>query len=136
MERVLRPFDVIVSPYVSLTGDVKENPDGNKQKALFMVLAVDYDNITCAKITSQDNGPYLAHSFALAKATHWFLRTDSYVQLDKLHTLSTSSVEFLGYIHPSCRVSIYNILNVYLTSLAENVKRFCKIKTYVSPNVK
>lgn len=135
MNRVLKPFDIISAPYVSLTGDVKVFESGNPQRGLFMVLAVDYDNITCAKITSQDNDAYLAHSYCLTKAANYFLRTDSYVQLDKLHTLSVSSATYIGYADKPSRYAIYNILNGYLTSLAENVKRFCNPpRKYVSPN--
>lgn len=138
MDRVLKPFDIISAPYVSLDGSVKAFDNGEPQRGLFMVLAVDYDNITCAKITSQDNEAYLAHSFCLTKAANYFLRTDSYVQLDKLHTLSVSSVSYIGYADKPSRYSIYKILSGYLTSLAQNVKRFCDPprKRYVSPNRK
>lgn len=138
MEKVLKPFDIISAPYVSLDGDIKVYENGDPQRGLFMVLAVDYDNITCAKITSQNNEAYLAHGYCLTKAANYFLRTDSYVQLDKLHTLSVSSASFVGYVDKPSRYFIYKILSGYLTSLAQNVKRFCDPprRKYVSPNRK
>lgn len=137
-DRVLLPFDIISAPYVALDGNVKVFGDGEPQKGLFMVLAVDYDNITCAKITSQRNDAYLSHSVLLTKAANKFLRTDSYLQLDKLHTLSVSSATYLGYADKPSRYAIYKVLNGYLTSLALNVKRFCNPprRGYVSPNRK
>ena len=138
MDRVLKPFDIISAPYVSLDGSIKAFDNGEPQRGLFMVLAVDYDNITCVKITSQDNNAYLAHSVCLTKAANYFLRTDSYVQLDKLHTLSVSSASYIGYADKPSRYPIYKILSGYLTGLAQNVKRFCDPprRKYVSPNRK
>lgn len=138
MDKVLMPFDIISAPYVSLDGNVKAFDNGEPQRGLFMVLAVDYNNITCAKITSQDNEAYLAHSYCLTKAANYFLRTDSYVQLDKLHTLSVSSATYVGYADKPSRYYIYKILSGYLTSLAQSVKRFANPpkKQYVSPNRK
>lgn len=138
MDRVFKPFDIISSPYVSVDGSLKTFNSGDTQRGLFLVLAVDYDCITCAKITSNDNPMYLSHSVMLNKSANHFLRTDSYVQLDKLHTLSVSSANYIGYADKPSRYSIYQILNGYLTSLAENVKRFCGSprKRYVSPNRK
>jgi len=138
MDRVLKPFDIISAPYVSLNGSVKVFENGDLQRGLFMVLAVDYDNITCVKITSQDNEEYLSHSVRLTKAANYFLRADSYVQLDKLHTLSVESATYLGYVDKPSRYPIYKILSGYLTSVAQNVKRFCDPprRKYVSPNRK
>lgn len=136
MDRVLKPFDIISAPYVSLDGSIKVFADGEPQRGLFMVLAVDYDNITCAKITSQDNEAYLANSYCLTKAANYFLRTDSYVQFDKLHTLSVSSATYIGYADKPSRYPMYRILSGYLTGLVQNLKRFCNPprKKYVSPN--
>ena len=138
MDKALKPFDIISAPYVSLNGNIKVFDNGDVQRGLFMVLAVDYGNITCAKITSQDNEAYLSHSVLLSKAANHFLRTDSYVQLDKLHTLSVSSANYIGYADKPSRYAIYKILSGYLTSLAQNVRRFCDPprKRYVSPNRK
>ena len=136
MDKVLKPFDVVSSPYCDLNGNIKSFENGEIQRGLFMVLAVDYDNITCAKITSQENEMYLNHSVILTKAANYFLRTDSYVQLDKLHTLSVHNANYIGYVDKPSRYSIYKILDGYLAGLALNVKRFCNPprKKYVSPN--
>lgn len=138
MVKALKPFDIISAPYIDLGGNVKVFDNGEPQRGLFMVLAVDYDNITCVKITSQYNEAYLTHSVMLSKAANFFLKTDSYVQLDKLHTLSVSSATYVGYADKPSRYMIYKILSGYLTSLAENVKRFCDPpkRRYVSPNRK
>lgn len=138
MVKALKPFDIISAPYIDLDGNVKVFDNGEPQRGLFMVLAVDYDNITCVKITSQYNEAYLTHSVMLSKAANFFLKTDSYVQLDKLHTLSVSSATYVGYADKPSRYMIYKILSGYLTSLAENVKRFCDPpkRRYVSPNRK
>lgn len=134
--KVLRPFDVVSAPYTSFDGSIKTNPDGTTQFALFMVLSLDYDNITCAKITSWNNPLYLNNSFRLFKAANPFLRIDSYVQLDKIHTLSVETCRFIGYVDKPSRYSIYKIVSGYLTNLAENLKRFCPVQSedYVSPN--
>lgn len=138
MVKALKPFDIISAPYIDLDGNVKVFDNGEPQRGLFMVLAVDYDNITCVKITSQYNEAYLTHSVMLSKAANFFLKADSYVQLDKLHTLSVSSATYVGYADKPSRYMIYKILSGYLTSLAENVKRFCDPpkRRYVSPNRK
>lgn len=132
---ILKPFDIISSPYTSLDGSVKVFDNGDIQKGLFMVLAVDYDNITCAKITSQNNVEHLGHSVALTKSANFFLKTDSYVQLDKLHTLSAKHSDYIGYADKPSRYAIYKVLSGYLIGLANNVKRFCDpVRKYVSPN--
>jgi len=138
MVKALKPFDIISAPYVDLDGNVKAFDNGEPQRGLFMVLAVDYDNLTCVKITSQYNEAYLTHSCMLTKAANYFLKADSYVQLDKIHTLSVSSASYVGYVDKPSRFMIYKILSGYLTSLAENVKRFCDPpkRKYVSPNRK
>lgn len=134
--RILKPFDIVSAPYVSLDGSVKTFPDGTLQRGLFMVLAVDYDNITCVKVTSQRNEEYLGHSFLLQKAAHPFLKTDSYVQLDKLHTIFVSSANFVGSVEKSFRYEIFLILKSFLTVLADSLRRFCPPPSdgYVSPN--
>ncbi len=137
MGRVLKPFDVISAPYVSLDGSIKEYADGVPQRALFMVLAVDYDNVTAVKITSQNNKEYLNHSYMITKSSNFFLKTDSYIQLDKFHTLSVECASYLGYVDKPSRYSIYKILDGYLTNLSSNVKRFVdpiRRNSYVSPN--
>ena len=136
MDKILKPFDIISSPYVSLDGSLKTGSDGELQRGLFMVLAVDYDNVTCVKVTSQQNVEYLGHSFMISKAANPFLKVDSYVQLDKLHTIFFSSATFVGYVDKPSRYEIYLILNGFLTNLAENVRRFCcpPKSGYVSPN--
>ena len=138
MDRGLQPFDIISAPYVSLDGSVKVFENGDVQKGLFMVVAVDYDNVTCCKITSQNNEAYLNQSVPLLKSANHFLRADSFVQLNKLHTLSVSSCTRLGYVDKPSRYSIFKIMSGYLTSLAANLKRFCNPprKKYVSPNRK
>jgi hypothetical protein len=135
MDKVLQPFDIVSSPYVSLDGSVKAFRNGDTQKGLFMVIAVDYDNVTCAKITSQNNGIYLNQSVPLLKSANFFLKADSFVQLNKLHTLAVSSCTYLGYIDKASRYDIYKIANGYFTSLSRNLRRFCPSRNrYVSPN--
>lgn len=136
MDKILQPFDIVSSPYVSLDGSVKVFKNGDVQKGLFMVIAVDYDNVTCAKITSQNNEAYLNQSVPLLKSANFFLRADSFVQLNKLHTLSTSSCTYIGYVDKPSRYAIYKIASGYLTSLSQNLRRFCNPprKRYVSPN--
>ena len=136
MDKALKPFDIISAPYVSLDGNIKTYKNGRPQHALFMVLAVDYDNITCAKITSQNNEAYLAHSVMLSKAANYFLQTDSYVQLDKIHTLSVESASYVGYADVPSRYPIYQVLSGFFASVSQNLKRFCEPprKKYTSPN--
>ena len=139
MDKVLKPFDIISSPYVSLSGDVKVYEDGGIQRGLFMVLAVDYDNITCCKITSQKNDAYLTNSVLITKSANPFLRADSYIQLDKLHTLFAGSANYLGYVDKPSRSHICDVFVEYLNGLADSVIRFSNPplkKQYVSPNRK
>jgi hypothetical protein len=136
VNKILKPFDIVSAPYVSLDGSLKTFKDGDLQKGLFMVIAVDYDNVTCAKITSQNNEVYLNQSVSISKAEAPFLRTDSFVQLNKLHTLSVKSCTYLGYIGKSSRLSIYEVASGYFATLSSNLKRFCSsyVKRYKSPN--
>lgn len=137
MVRVYKPFDIVTSSYLSLDGTIKTFANGDIQKGLFMVLANDYGNLTCAKITSQENCAFLTHSVLLTKSANYFLKTDSYVQLDKLHTLSANNVSYLGYADKPSRESICKTLDGYLNLLSQNVHRFSNpVRRYVSPNVR
>ncbi len=135
VQKTLMPFDLVSCPYVSLDGDVKRFANGDEQRGLFMVIAVDYNNMICAKVTSQSDNMYLNNSVVLTKAANYFLRTDSYVQLDKLHTLSVNSATRIGYVDKPSRYSIYKVLSGYLATLSTGLKRFANPpRKYVSPN--
>ena len=137
MYKTLKPFDIVTSPYVSINGTTKRFENGDVQKGLFLVLAVDYFGITCAKITSQSNSLYLTHSVILYKYTNPFLRTDSYVQLDKLHTLSAETATYVGFVDKAARLTICNTLEGYFSSVTQNLRRFCVPHNgYISPNLK
>ena len=139
MVKALKPFDIISAPYIDLDGNVKVFDNGEPQRGLFMVLAVDYDNITCCKITSQTNDAYLTNSVLITKSANSFLRADSYIQLDKLHTLFAGSANYLGYVDKPSRSHICDVFVEYLNGLADSVIRFSNPplkKQYVSPNRK
>lgn len=122
----VRPFDVITCHYRAL--------NGSDTMGLFLVVHVDGTNLLCAKMTSQFDSRYLGYSVLVLQRTNPFLQTDSYIQMDKLHTLSSNDCYILGRLAPVARRPVKDVLNRFhydvLSELNEHIKN-----RYVSPNV-
>ena len=104
---ILKPFMVVSAPYVDLTGNIKTFANGDIQRGLFMIArADDNGNVLAFKITSQRSKYINEFTYIISNRTHTFLRTDSYVQLDKWHTLDAKECQVLGVITPSLRMAI------------------------------
>lgn len=103
----VKPFMVVSAPYTDLEGKLKRFPNGDVQRGLFMVARADDEgNVLAFKITSQYSKHINDFCYVLAYKTHPFLRTDSFVQLDKWHTLDVNECDILGVISPSLRMAI------------------------------
>lgn len=134
-DSMLKAFDIVTSPYVDLAGDVKSFPNGHKQLALFMVVAVDRGNVIACKITSQStvyNSPEF--TYTLLQDSHSFLKTTSFVQLTKPHTLFSSSCTKVGEVAAFCRPFISKQLGSLFKTLIAIVNAECPLQSYKSPN--
>ena len=132
----IKPFDIVVTPYRDLEGKLKTNPDGSIQAGMFMVLYIDsVGMLTCAKITSQYSKYINGFCYNVSQDNHIFLKADSYIQLDKLHTLSISTCKKLGELHPSCRVNVCKKYEAYMHLIRMDLYKHLPPK-YESPNLK
>ena len=135
INKILKPFSIVTAPYTDLTGEVKSFFNGDIQKGLFLVLrADDNGNVLAAKITSQSS-PFLnRYCHLLTQYDHSFLKADSYVQLDKLHTLANSECTVLGTVHYKVRESLINKFNSITHAITNALKDNLSFKNYSSPN--
>lgn len=135
----LRPFMIVSSPYVDLEGNVKTFPSGDIQRALFMVARVDDNgNVLAFKITSQRSKFINEYTYLISTKSHPFLRADSYIQLDKWHTLAASECAIVGKISPSLRMAIlrkYDLITREVDTCLKNHMPWEEVK-YTSPNIK
>lgn len=103
----VRPFMIVSAPYVDLEGNIKRFPNGTIQRGLFMVARVDGNhNVLAFKLTSQVSKFINEYTYRISAKSHPFLKTDSFIQLDKWHTLSLSECSIVGVIKPSLRMAI------------------------------
>jgi hypothetical protein len=135
----LRPFMIVSAPYIDLEVNIKRYPSGIPQRGLFMVARVDCNNNVLAfKVTSQQSKFINEYTYLISVKHHPFLKADSYVQLDKWHTLSTSECAIVGNVIPSLRMAIlrkYDLITRDVDkSLKDNMSWGDTI--YVSPNKK
>lgn len=137
----IKPFMIVSAPYVSLDGDIKRFLNGTVQRGLFMVARVDSDgNVLAFKITSQRNKFVNDYTYLIRSASHAFLKADSYIQLDKWHTLALSECAIVGTIASTLRMAIlrrYDAITREVDKcLKDNMPWEEVNKTYVSPNQK
>ena len=137
--KTIKPFSVVSAPYTDLKGSIKTFDNGVAQRGLFLVLRIDdCDNILAVKITSQYNKFINDFCYIMRQSSHQFLRADSYVQLDKWHTLDASECIVLGQTSPTLRMALlrkfeaitYEVSNC----LKDNISMVNISKPYVSPN--
>jgi len=133
----LKTFDIITSPYIDLNGNIKTFANGNVQRALFMVIAVDNGNVLACKVTSQDtyhNSPDF--TYTLRVDSHPFLKAESFIQLTKLHTLNLASCTKVGEVAEFCRAHILSQMSLFFNTLLKITKLQVNIQPYESPNKK
>lgn len=122
----LKPFDVVASSYSSL--------DGGTKSGLFVVLYNEGGNCLCAKLTSQFDSRFLHYAVLAYQKTNPFLQCDSYIQLDKLITLSSLSCSLVGRLAPAIRRPIKDVLNRFHYSVLQKLNENMTSK-YRSPNL-
>ena len=133
----IKPFSIVSAPYTDLTGSVKTFASGVVQRGLFLVFREDeLGNLLACKLTSQLDSKFLNEfCFVLSSKQHPFLRTDSAVQCDKIHTLFANNCTVLGQVHPGYRLAILRKLDKVLFSVDNSLKDNIKFSTtYSSPN--
>lgn len=134
----LRAFMIVSAPYIDLEGNVKRFSNGEIQRGLFMVARVDDDgNVLAFKITSQRSKFINEYTYFISSRTHMFLKTDSYVQLDKWHTLDASECCIVGQITPSLRMAIlrkYDLITREVDKCLKDNMPWEDTQQYVSPN--
>ena len=137
----LKPFTIVSAPYIDLEGNVKRFNNGDIQRGLFMIARVDvYGNVLAFKITSQYNRFINEYTYSLSQSSHTFLKTDSFIQLDKWHTLFANECTILGEVMPSLRMAIlrkYDAISREVdTCLKDNMSYDLVKRPYKSPNAK
>ena len=135
----LRPFMIVSAPYVDLEGNIKRFPSGDTQRGLFMVARVDDDdNVLAFKITSQRSKFINEYTYFISCRTHAFLRTDSYIQLDKWHTLDAKECAIVGNITRSLRMAIlrkYDLITRDVDKCLKDNMPWEEV-SYTSPNAR
>jgi hypothetical protein len=136
----VRPFMIVSAPYIDFEGKVKTFMSGDVQRALFLVLRVDNDgHVLACKITSQVSKFLNEYTYFLSKMSHDFLMTDSYIQLDKWHTLLVSECTPIGSVLPKLREGIkhkFDTLSRDVSLGLADHTLFVKPTKYQSPNVR
>lgn len=139
--KTIKPFSIVSAPYTDLKGNVKTFENGTTQRGLFLVLrADDSSNVLAVKITSQYNKFINEFCYTIRQSSHPFLRSDSFVQFDKWHTLDAAECIILGQVSPTLRMALlrkfeaitYEIGNC----LKDNISFSNMGHSYVSPNVR
>jgi hypothetical protein len=136
LKEFLKPFDIVSAPYVDLEGNIKSFSNGNQQKGLFMVVAVDNGNVIACKVTSQStlhNSPDF--TYTLLQDSHQFLRATSYIQLTKPHTLGVPSCQKIGEVALFCRAHIKSQLKLLFDTIGNILQVNIPVQKYVSPNI-
>ena len=139
--KTLKPFTVVSAPYIDLKGDLKRFPNGDIQRGLFMIARIDETgNVLAFKITSQRSRYINEFTYTISASSHTFLRADSYVQLDKWHTLDVNECTYIGEIKSSLRMAIlrkYDLINREVDKcLKDNMSWEDLSSKYQSPNIK
>lgn len=135
----LRPFMIVSAPYVDLEGDIKRFSNGDVQRGLFLIARVDANNnILAFKITSQRSKFINEYTYCIPCRTHQFLRSDSYVQFDKWHTLAASECMIVGSIVPSLRMALLRKYDLITREVDRCLKDAMPWEEahYISPNRK
>lgn len=131
----LQVYDVVTAPYHNTVGAIKTNPNTNDiQYGLFMVADVSYGNALCFKITSNSDYNNIA-CVTIKPSNHLFLRTTSYIQTNRIHTLDPRVCKKLGSISFDVRPLVLKTVTPTLTRIVEQLQNNCG-QTYVSPNKK
>lgn len=129
----LEPFDIVTSPYVSLDGSIKTNSHKAVERSLFLVVAVGKDNtVTCCKISSKGSSGNVDNNFQLKLASHPFLQTESFIQVDKLQTLFVSSCKKVGSMYDGCRRLFISRFTLVLGNFRMSLEKYAP--KYTSPN--
>ena len=135
----IKPFMIVSAPYTDLKGQPKTFDSGILQRGLFLVARVDSDgNVIAFKITSQKNKFINEYTYLISSRTHAFLRTDSYVQFDKWHTLALSECMIVGSVVPSLRMALLRKFDLITREIDKGLKDNMSWETlsYCSPNRK
>lgn len=136
----MKPFDIVSAPYTDLNGETKRFATGEVQKGLFLVISNDMQgNVLACKITSQYNKFITKYCYTLTKSTHEFLQADSYVQLNKWHTLDVNKCKYIGSVLNSLRLGLLKQYDIIIRDLDIGLKDNIHMlpttpSNYVSPN--
>lgn len=134
-----RPFVIVSAHYTDLTGQVKTFKSGQPQRGLFLVARVDDTNHVLAfKITSQCDRFINEFTYLLPQDRHPFLKTDSYVQFDKWHTLNVNNCTIIGSVHPNYRMALLRKWDLISSEVdkafKDNIFAGISNVSYTSPN--
>lgn len=135
----IRPFMIVTAPYTDLTGSIKTFSNGAPQRGLFLVARVDDSNHVLAfKITSQQSKFINDFTYVLPQNKHPFLKSDSYVQFDKWHTLNVDNCIVVGSVNPTYRIAFLRKWDLISRDvdkgLKDNISLINPTTPYVSPN--
>lgn len=135
---MIKPYDIVSAPYTDLTGDIKKFKDGTTQRGLFLVLTNDMQgNVLACKITSQYSKYINKYCYTLTKETNSFLQADSFIQLDKWHTLNYNECKYIGSVPNSLRLGLLKQFDIIIRYIDDGLKNNIHTppdRTYVSPN--
>ncbi len=134
MERIrFESFDIVTAPYCNLLGEVQTLPsDCQTQYGLFMVVKVSKGNIIAFKITS-NSARESQRTVTLKRRDHIFLRTDSYVQTDRPHTLDPEKCKKIGAVSTFIRPIVISTSQHFFVDCIEDMEKQSGF-VYQSPN--
>ena len=130
-----KPFDIITAPYIDFNGQIKTNFRDGIEYSLFFVVSVNEDNtLTCCKITSNKDTGVPACNYYLSLVSHPFLQCDSWIQCDKLHTVSAFKSIKRGSMIDFCRRGFISKFTLVFGQFRLGLEEYAP--EYISPSRK
>lgn len=130
----LEPFDIVSAFYTDFSGYIKKDYKGRAEPSLFLVVTVNEDkSVTACKITSDSTSGNTVNNYSLLLASHPFLQTDSYVQCDKIHTLSQYRCRKIGSMIDFCRRGFISQFTLVFGAFRMNLEKYAP--KYISPSI-
>lgn len=131
----LEPFDIVTAYYTCFSGGIKKDYKGRVEPSLFLVIAVNDDKtVTACKITSNASSGNVGNNYSLTLLSHPFLQADSFVQCDKIHTLSQYKCRKIGSMIDFCRRGFISKFTLVFGAFRINLEKYAP--KYVSPSIK
>lgn len=137
-QKLINILSVVSTPYTTFDGNISTMKDGNIQSGLFVILHLNDDKRTAIAAKLSSNMFIQSASVVFIPQVDCpFLRTNSLLYIDKLHTLALDKCTFIGNI---TNTEIYNNIYTHVRNLGYTLVHDLKTVSitndtkYKSPN--